>query len=675
MQLFRFIPVKLTIYLILGILLGHYLHFGIIISSTLTVFFLAVLGWIFIRNKRKEAHLFAIMVFLTTISLGVLSISLATPENYDDHYSYRISGYDVKWRLKILEVMKPTTFSARYIAEVHRLENHRASGKVLLSLPKDTAVSPFEVDDELISFGQAEEIGPALNPHQFDYKNYLKNLGISHQLRLNNSNYIVLKNQSPTLYGVAASFRNKIISKLKTSDFGNEELAIIQALLLGQRHDISVETYNNYKNAGAVHILAVSGLHIGILLFLLQFLLRPLEYLPKGKTIKLIVTLLLLWGFAFLAGLSASIVRAVTMFTFVAYALFLNRPGNTFNILALSMFFILLVYDPKLLFQVGFQMSYAAVFAIVRIYPLFQKLWHPKNWFTRKVWQLLSVSIAAQLGVLPIGLYYFHQFPGLFFVSNLLIVPFLGLILGLGILVILLSLFNILPDALVKIYDFAIGSMNKVVEWVAQREAFIFKDISFDHVQLLLVYAIMFYLLMISTKVSFKRAATLLALVIGFQLWMLRTSHRTARTTKLILAHQTRNSVLMHHNGNRLTLMTNKKNEAARLAADYKVAERIDSVGYQELKNSYSFRGNNLLIIDSLGVYGPTSEPMDYIVLTESPKINLERLIDSLHPKSLIADGSNYKSDIERWRTTCKKRRLPFHYTGEKGAYYFIDIP
>lgn len=313
---------------------------------------------------------------------------------------------------------------------------------------------------------------PPLNPHQFDYKSYLKGLGISHQLRLNTNNFFLKENPSPTLFGISASVRNKIIDKLKQASFGKEELGIIQALLLGQRNDISAETYNNYKNAGAVHILAVSGLHIGILLLLLQFLLRPLERLPKGKTLKLIAIVALLWCFALLAGLSPSVVRAVTMFSFVAYALHLNRPSDTFNTLALSMFFILLVIDPNLLFHVGFQMSYAAVLAIVWVYPLLQKLWYPKNKILRYFWQLISVSIAAQLGVLSISLFYFHQFPGLFFISNLVIIPALGLILGMGIVVILLALLNLLPDFLVSLYDTLIHWMNSIIGWVAEQEAF-----------------------------------------------------------------------------------------------------------------------------------------------------------------------------------------------------------
>jgi len=232
----------------------------------------------------------------------------------------------------------------------------------------------------------------------------------------------------------------------------------VNALLLGQRTDISSGTYDAYKNAGAVHLLAVSGLHIGILLWILHMVFRPVELLPKGKTIKLLVLLVALWSYAVLAGLSASIIRAVSMFSFVAYALYLNRPANTFNILALSIFFVLLAFDARLLYSPGFQMSYAAVFAIVWIYPKLQAIWRPGQWLPRKIWQLLSVSLAAQLGVLPISLFYFHQFPALFFVSNLLVVPFLGLLLGTGFLIALLALFQLLPPALALVYEEIIGA-------------------------------------------------------------------------------------------------------------------------------------------------------------------------------------------------------------------------
>jgi competence protein ComEC len=397
-------------------------------------------------------------------------------------------------------------------------------------------------------------------------------------------------------------------------------------------------------------------------------MLRPMELLPNGKTFKLVVVVFLLWSFAFLAGLSASVVRAVTMFSFVAYAMYLNRPSNTFNILALSMFFILLVFDPMLLFNVGFQMSYAAVFAIVWIYPILQKFWYPKNWLIRQVWQLLSVSIAAQIGVLPISLYYFHQFPGLFFISNLLIIPFLGLILGLGIIVIALILFNIAPNYLIELYNSIIGIMNSVIKWVAQQEAFVFKNIPFDSVQLVLTYCLLISMIWMLIKNTFKRTLTFLICFIGLQLWSLYNQQNTYEKEQLLLAHQTKNSVLAHQKGNQLSIFTNDSSATKNFVTSFQIHERVDKLNYHSIRNSYKFNDQKLVLIDSFGIYDLEQKNVDYLILTQSPKINLERLITHLQPKKILADGSNYHSYVNRWKRTCSHKKLPFHYTGEKGA-------
>ncbi len=541
---------------------------------------------------------------------------------------------------------------------------------MLLSLSNDSLKTDLAVDNELLLFSTATEIRAPLNPHQFNYKSYMAQMGIEHQLRVPRGAYL-MEQGSSTLKGRAARLRNRIKKKLQEAGFKPRELSIIQALLLGERNDLSAATYNDYKNAGAVHILAVSGLHIGILLLLLQFLLRPLERLPKGKTFKLLVTVLLLWAFAFLAGMSASIVRAVSMFSFVAYALYLNRPSNTFNILALSMFFILLAFDARLLFHIGFQMSYAAVFAIIWMYPLLQKCWFPKNFILGKVWQLLSVSIAAQLGVLPISLFYFHQFPGLFFVSNLLIVPFLGIILGMGIVVIVLVLFDFLPVFLAKIYGFLIGTMNAIVSWIAKQEAFVFQNISFDEIQVLLSYLIIIALLATIAKGSFKRIASLLMLLLLFQAWVFYQHYTTTQTGTFLIAHRTGNTVFLEQAGTTLHHLTGDSTQLGTLTKDYGISERITKNSYKPVPNSFTWNGKQIVLIDSTGVYSNTLEKVDYLILTQSPKIHLERAITRLKPKMVIADGSNYNSAIPRWRATCEKEKLPFHYTGEKGAYYF----
>lgn len=664
----RSIPVKLTLGILIGIVANHALGLSSVTTMIPLFFLLFFLAHRY--QKRGNTVLFGLMAIGGSVFLGMFSYALAQPKNQPDHYARQQDRKPRTLHIKLVETLKPNAFSERFFAKITGVDGQKASGKVLLNVTVDSTYRKLHIDDELWAYATLEPLKAPLNPYQFSYKNYLSHLGVEEQLFVYPSDYIQSKNHSVTLYGIAAHIRTTIISKLEMANFGHEELSIIQALLLGQRQDITPETYNDYVNAGAVHILALSGLHIGILLLLLQWLLQPMERLPKGRKLKLVAIVLLLWCFALIAGFSASIIRAVTMFSFVAYAQYLNRPTNIFNILALSMFFILLV-NPMLLFQVGFQMSYAAVFAIVWIYPKLQKLWNPRYWLLNKGWQLLSVSVAAQMGVVPISLFYFHQFPALFFVSNLAIIPFLGFILGLGILVIALALGDVLPHFVVVFYNGTIKLMNAVVHWVAQQGIFIFKDIPFDLVQLFCSYGFSIAAALLLTKITFKRMAFLLTAIISLQLWMLCTLYFVQRKEVLFIAHQNKNSVVMHHIGRQLNIFATHPNKTENMVRDYVIGERIGKIVHQPIQNRYRVGGKGLYIMDSLGIYPNTSE-MDYILLIQSPKINLDRLLDSTAPKMIIADGSNYRNDIEKWKATCLKRKIPFHFTGEKGAYYFL---
>ena len=670
MKLLAFIPVKLTLLLILGILIGHFFSFNPVhlLINTITLFIL--LSAVFILERKTNTRLFGFIAAIAFISLGIYSYTVAQPQNRAYHYTKITSHKDGAWTLKINEVLKPNLYSHRYIATVKSIGDKKVSGSLLITIPNDSANTSLQVDDEFLTFTNIQAINEPLNPHQFNYKKYLENIGVYHQLRISSSQLIKVEKPKTTFIGIASKARNHIIDKLKKENFDTDELSVIQALLLGQRSDISEETYTNYQKAGAVHILAVSGLHIGILLLLIQFLLSPLKHIKKGRTIILILSVLFLWGFAFLAGLSASIIRATTMFTFVAYALFLNRPSNSFNILALSVLFILLFINPNLLFQVGFQMSYAAVFAILWIFPLLKKLWFPKNKIVRYFWQLLCVSIAAQLGVLPISLYYFHQFPGLFFISNLIIVPALGIILGMGILVIFLSLLNWLPTQLAWFYNGIINVMNNLIGWIAKQESFIFSSISFDFGQLILSIITIVLFIKACSLITYKRIALFLISLFCYQCYTYFQKFEASKATEAIVLHQTKNSIVFNRIGRHLTILSNSPEMTNNLISDYQTAERIKSIRFDSLKNSYSLKNGTLLVLDSTGIYFK-SESIEKILLTQSPKINLERLIDSIKPKEIIADGSNYRSYIERWRLTCLKNKIPFHYTGEKGAYYF----
>jgi competence protein ComEC len=191
--------------------------------------------------------------------------------------------------------------------------------------------------------------------------------------------------------------------------------------------------------------------------------------------------------FAFVAGLSASVVRAVTMFTFLAIGLSFQRKNVVEFSLIASMFFLLII-KPMFLFDVGFQLSYLAVFGIIWVQPTLYKFWTPKLKIVNKFWQLFTVSIAAQAGILPLSLFYFHQFPGLFIASNLVVIPFLGAILIGGIVIILLSLINLLPQFLATIYGFVIAKMNNFVSWISDQEQFLFKDLSVSFLMMIASY-------------------------------------------------------------------------------------------------------------------------------------------------------------------------------------------
>lgn len=665
---FRQHSVILSLLLIIGILIGYQLDTDPWVPILCSLISLGLLALIFI--KKGKPFLFGTLATLTTLTIGFLAITMALPKNQSNHYSHIEADRSNLYHLRVQEVLKSNPYADNYIASVIGVDQNQTSGKILISINKD-AEGPKLKPDHLISYyGTYTAIDEPLNPHQFNYKDYLNNLGIYHRVQLAPP-FFEIKNQPHTTpYGWAFGIRENITRALERAQMGEKELSIIQALLLGQRTEVSAETTSDYVNAGAIHILAVSGLHIGILLIILQFVTAPIKQLRHGRIIQLALILIILWSYAFIAGFSASVVRAVCMFSFLAFAMCLNRPTNTFNILALSLFFILLI-APMFLFQVGFQMSYMAVFAILWIYPMLQKSWSPNNLFLKKLWQLMSVSIAAQLGVLPIALFYFHQFPGLFFLSNLAIVPFLAFILGLGIIVIVLAVTNFLPSALALFYNSLITLLNTVVGWIGAQESFVFKGISFDIVQVILGYALLGYVLVFFSKRSPKRLLVTMALIIGFQSYLLYANYNSQTKEEVIVLHQTRNTVLFHRIGNSLTISTTDKNKTKAVREDYTTTERIKSVNFSPLQNAYFLRGEKVYILDSLGIYPPKDYQPQTVLITQSPKIHLKRFIDSVKPSMIIADGSNYRSDVLRWKQTCIQKKIPFHYTGEKGAFYF----
>lgn len=672
----KFIPAQLTFFLIAGILFGNYFSLQpirlIVVFGALILIF--TIAFFYADKQYQTPFIFPALVFLLSFLIGFGGVTFKNQLNHKKHYSKQLqflTNESVSALITIESVLKSTNYYNKYEAEVFQLNGKKSIGKIVVNVKKDSAINQFQVDDHLAVKMVFSEIAEPLNPYSFNYKKYLQQQQIHHQIHGDNPQFLRLNKTNQTIKGIAANIREKINVALIQYGFKNDELAVVNALLLGQRQHLTSELQQSYIGAGAIHILAISGLHIGIILLILSAVFKPLHYFKHGKLAASIIIITILWLYAIIAGLSPSVVRAVAMFTAIAIAMQVNRPSSTYKTLVISMFFLLL-FNPYYLFEVGFQLSYLAVFSIVWIQPKLYDLWKPKWWLLDKIWQLLTVSMAAQIGVLPLSLYYFHQFPGLFFVSNLVIIPVLGIILTAGIVIIILSVLQIAPQSLVDAFIFVIRQMNHFVSWVAQQEIFIIQQISMSFLLMVAFYLLLFFGLKWTEKKVFYRFVLVLISIVMLQTIFVFEKYLAQSTDEFIVFNQSKASTIGQRTGN--VIQFSSSADSLKRSSNFKLAylvgaELNEMLPSEKIKNLYRFKDETILIVDSLGLYKFNSVKPTIIILRQSPKINLERLLKNLKPKIIIADGTNYKSYLKDWEQTCLKNKTPFHNTLQKGAF------
>ena len=665
-KVFEYLPLHFCVCLIVGIVLQFYTvfwkfgFFKLCLTLSLILILLLLIKSNFFRT---------LLAFILFFFIGISAIFVNNDRNYVSYYESHLTT-ESSIVLKVSKVLKSSSYHDKYEVNVVQVDSLKTIGKVLLNISKDSLVKSLKVDELIYTKPAFVKINKPLNPHQFNYQFYLEKQGVHQQIYLNNSQYESLGFKRVSLIGLSAKFRNKIQEALKKYNFKPNELAVINALLLGQRQEISKKLISDYSKAGAIHILAVSGLHVGIILWILTLVLKPLERVKKGKSLKVMLIVLLLWMFAFIAGLSASVVRAVTMFTFLAIGFSFHQKNVILFSLITSIFFLLLI-KPIFLFDVGFQLSYLAVLGIVLIQPKLAKLYKPRFKLDKKIWEIFTVSSAAQIGVLPLSLFYFHQFPGLFMLSNLIIIPFLGAILIGGIIIIAGALMGNLPQFLATIYGIMIRGLNNFISWVSNQEQFLFKEIPLSFLMMLVSYLVIVLGASFFIHKSSKKLIYFLISILIIQSVFLYENHKMKSKKEFVIFHKSRNSILGNRVGKELfvnhdldSFLISKSNSMV----SYMVGENVNQSFEKQLLNIYKFDNEMILVIDSLGVFQLDNLKNPVVVLQQSSKINLERLIQKIAPKQIIADGSNYKSYVKRWEKICVKQKTPFHYTGN-GAF------
>jgi len=666
-KLLGYLPFHFLLFLIAGICCQFYTdywNYGIVISACILIFLSLTAYW------QRKTLFFVFITWITFFLTGMILVYENDATNHTNYFEKHLKNTS-KVILAIDKVLKPGNYHHKYVADVVQLDSKKTTGHVLLNIEKDSTSLLFHTGDLVFLKNKFQDIKSSLNPHQFNYKHYLKKQGINQQVYITHQEILLLDESKVSLLRFIDAFRVKIQKSLRRYHFTDDELAVMNALLLGQRQEISKQLSDNYSKAGAIHILAVSGLHVGVILLILSFILKPLERVNNGKLIKLVLVILSLWFFAILAGLSASVIRAVTMFSAIALGQFFNKRNAVEHSLIFSMFIILLC-KPLFLFDVGFQLSYTAVFGIIWIQPVLYQLWKPNFFIVDKGWQLITVSVAAQLGVLPISLFYFHQFPALFFISNLIIIPFLGVILGLGLVVLVLSYESILPLFLEGFYGDVISILNKVVAFVARQESFLFSEISFSALKMIFSYLLIISGFQLFLKLNTKRCFLFFGSILAFQCVLILEKYTIAQKSEFIVFHKSKNSIIGIRKGSSFELyhsMDSLQISSQKLLINYKVGENISSQNYHKLSNLMYYDKQVVLIIDKDGLYDIKELNNPIVLLRQSPKINLQRLVKKLKPAIIIADGSNYKSYIENWNTTCKNLKTPFWTTYNQGAY------
>jgi competence protein ComEC len=397
----------------------------------------------------KRESLFGIFLFPTLLFLGVFIAN------------------DLKYRPQPLP-------EGEYFAVIHEfpLEKEKSFRVIVrLAEPKIFVLAYFEKSEAISNAepgtivwfrGEPELLQKTGNPYDFDYQTYAIRNGIGHRIYLKINNFHILNaEKNMNLPERSLIIRDRLLKIIENCGLKGEVFHLVSSISLGAREELEPETTQSFAKTGVTHVLAVSGMNVAIIFVVLDLMLKFLKRKRGGIFLYALIILAAVWGYALVTGMSASVLRAAAMFTFIVIGKNMSRHPNIYNTLAASAF-VLICFNPSLVYDVGFQLSYAAVFSIVYFHPPIYGLLYFKYWIPNQIWGLLTVSAAAQIGTIPFLLHYFHQFPTWFLLANLMVIPLVSVIMYLTCIV-----FVVAP-----IVPYLGILMTRVLDWSGQAMLF-----------------------------------------------------------------------------------------------------------------------------------------------------------------------------------------------------------
>lgn len=688
--MFRWIPfvfVRITLVFMAGILwaiywpdsLSEQLAQGLLLSLSICYLFF---WWVNAKNIKK-LQLGGLGLTCVLIA-GYVSVLIRTDSRDADHFMHLhqpITHYKVTIDSYSQEKEKSWKTNARVSQVRVNNEWREVTGKVLLYFSKEDFPKACSYGDVLLIKGSPQEVQPPSNPGEFDYKRFLSYKKNYHQHFLRNGNvqnighvprFVLMK------YAIEA--RIWATNQLHNYVTGAREQAIATALVLGVTDGLDNDIMQTYSATGAMHVLAVSGLHVGIIYGIIVFLLKPVAKRRGGKWIIAVVSFVLLWMYAFVTGLSPSVLRAVTMFSFVAFARPLNWSSTIYNTLAISAF-CLLLYEPYMLMSVGFQLSYLAVLGIVYCQSPLYKIWEAPNWLLDKIWQITTVSIAAQLATVSLGLLYFHQFPVYFILSNLLVIPISFSVLLLGLLVLVVSFIAPLASIVGYLLTWAIQLMNGSVLAIESLPHSLLGGIYITTLQAWIIMGILICAVLLLTykRFSYLLGAFILVVFFSGSSWQYK-QHQKNQHQWIVYKIQGHQAIDFTISGKNYFLADSLLEQDQqrlqfhiqpnRLLNTVSTTEQIEDQPFTLTQDGWClihWHGKNILVVKKRLPSLPQLS-VDFVVIGHNA-VSIKEITEHINFKTLIVDSSNSFYFAEKMRREAIAANITVHSVLHQGFF------
>jgi competence protein ComEC len=685
--IYKTIPVlRLLLPLIAGILLQFHLNI-----AQLPFYITGVVGLIIflVYQLLSTAKRFALQwlsglaITLVFVAVGgIMSFVKNIEHNPQWIGKYYQPKLPVKLTLQEPIVEKQKSFKALAKAEAILVNGKwkEVSGDILLYFRKDSTKPNLQYGAQIVIAQNLMPIINAGNPGGFNYARYCSFQNISYQAFLNDDGFITLPTTSTNWFdGVLIAARTKVLSILRDKIKDPDQLSVAEALLIGYRDDLDRDLVQSYSNTGVVHIIAISGLHLGMIYGLLILLFKPFTKHKWSKIVKPLVILFVLWGFSFIAGAAPSILRSAVMFTFIVIGESIGRRSTMYNSLAASAF-LLIVINPFSLWDVGFQLSYTAVLSIVVFQQYINRWFYSENKLLKGLWSLNAVTLSAQILTLPIVLYHFHQFPTMFLFTNIFAVPFSGLVLYAELLLLVTYFIPYVGAFVGKTVGWGVAIMNSFIEQVNTLPFSVWP----------------------SLQISIPQATILYFSILGFGWWLIEKNRKGVlvglacfagfiglRSIDFIQRNQQQKLIVYNIPSHTAIDLIEGRNYQfigdSILTEDgflrnfhikpSRVLHRIspaDSLQNFSLNNNLiSCNGKSILIIDEAFAVPQLQQKIkvDAIVITKNPKIYLNRLSTIFDCNQYIFDSSNPFWKTAYWEKDADSLHLRHHSTATDGAF------